>query len=314
MDKSKSLTNGALLTAIYIVLLLIASFVPIISLVAVFLLPIPFIVFSYRFGWKQSITMFIASVILSSLFATIFSIPVTILMGLGGIMLGSAMRKKLSPYETMARGTLGFIVGLLCLFSISQFAFDVNLVEEIDQMTEQSLQMSKSFMEQLGLGGQEDQFELLQQQANMLMDLIPVGVVSLAIILAFISQWFGYKIINRLDKKQLSFPPFRELRMPVSLVWVYFFALILTLIGFDPSSIFYHAVNNALVLAGLLMTVQGFSFIFFYAFQKNKSKALPVICVIVTLLFPFLLLYLVRILGIIDIGFRLRDRITKDNK
>ncbi|ASN03817.1 YybS family protein [Virgibacillus necropolis] len=314
MNRSKILTDGALLTAIYIVLLLITVFVPLIELVAIFLLPVPFIVFAYRYDWKPALIMFAASIVLSSIFATLFSIPATVLMGLGGLMIGSAMHKKLTPYETWARGTLGFIVGLLFIFLTSQLIFNVNWISEIDTMIDESMGMSQSLMEQVGLGGSEEQLEMLEQQANMLKDLIPVGVAFIAILLAFISQWFGYRLINRLDKKKFHFPPFRDLRLPVSLVWIYFFALIFTMFQFDPSSIFYHAINNVLVLAGLLMTLQGFSFIFFYTHHKNKSKAIPIVIVIVTFLLPFLLLYLVRILGIIDIGFRLRDRISKDKK
>ncbi|WP_404450716.1 YybS family protein [Virgibacillus necropolis] len=315
MNRSKILTDGALLTAIYIILLLMSVFVPLIEIIAIFLLPIPFIIFAYRYDWKPSLIMFAASILLSSLFATVFSIPITILMGLGGIMIGGAMHKKLTPYETWARGMFGFIIGLLFTFLISQLVFNVNWVSEINTMIDESVQMSKFLMEQVGLSGQSgEQLEIMKQQANMLKDLIPVGVASVAILLAFVSQWIGYKVINRLEKKKFAFPPFRDLRFPVSLVWIYFFAVILTMFEYDPSSAFYHAINNVLVLAGLLMTLQGFSFIFFYAHQKNKSKAFPIICVIVTLLFSFILLYLVRILGIIDIGFRLRDRISKDNK
>lgn len=315
MNRSKVLTDGALLTAIYIVLLLISVFVPLIELVSTFILPIPFIIFAYKYDWKPSLIMLTASILLSSLLATIFTIPITVLMGIGGLMIGSAMHKKLTPYETLARGTFGFIVGLLFIFLISQLVFNVNWVNEIDTIINESMQTSKDLMEQFGIAGEsEDQLNMMEQQVNMLNDLIPVGVAFIAIILAFISQWIGYKIINRLEKKKFSFPPFRNLRFPVSLIWIYFFALIFTLFGFDPTSAFNHAINNVLVLTGLLMTIQGFSFIFFYAHQKNKSKAFPIICVVVTLLLPTLLLYLVRILGIIDIGFRLRDRISKDNK
>lgn len=314
MSRSKVLTDGALLTAIYIVLLLISVFIPAIGLVATFLLPVPFVVFASKYDWKPALIMFVASILFSSLFATVFSIPSTVLMGLGGLMLGSAIHKKLTPYETWARGTLGFIVGLLFIFLTSQLVFNVSWVDEIDSMIDESMQMSKSLMEQFGLEGQEDQLAIMEQQVSMLKDLIPVGVAFIAILLAFISQWISYKVINRLEKKNFSFPPFRDLRLPVSLVWIYFFSLIFMLFDLDPSGLFYQAVNNVLVLAGLLMTIQGFSFIFFYAHQKKKSKAIPIVIVIVTLLLPTILLYLVRILGIIDIGFRLRDRISNDKK
>lgn len=315
MNQSKILTYGALLTAIYIVLLLVTVFVPLIELITMFLLPIPFIIFAYKYDWKPSMIMLAAAIILSVIFATLFSIPVTVLMGLGGILIGSAMHKKLSAYETWARGTFGFIIGILFGFLTSQLLFGVNSIEQIDMMIDDSLKTTTALMNQLGMGTQsEDQMAVVKEQLGMLKVLIPVGVVMIGIMLAFVSQWAGYKVINRIEKKKFAFPPFRNLRFPVSIVWIYFFALIISLFNLEASSALYHAINNVLVLTGLLMTLQGFSFIFFYAHLKNKSKALPIICVVVTLLLPFLLLYLVRILGIIDIGFRLRDRISKSKK
>ncbi|MFD1040296.1 YybS family protein [Virgibacillus byunsanensis] len=315
MNASKKLTDGALLTAIYIVLLLIALFVPLIELVATFLLPIPFIIFAFRYDWKSSLLMFVATLFLSAIFGTIFSLPITILMGLGGIMLGGAMHSGLSAYEVWARGTIGFVGGLLLIFVFSQLLFQVNWIEEINLMLSQSMQTSQDLMNQLGLGNQtEEQLELIEEQMMSITELIPVGIAFIAIIMAFISQWFSYKIINRLENKNLHFPPFRTLKLPVSLIWIYFFALIFTFFELDPSSTLYLGVNNILMLVGMLLTIQGFSFIFFYAHHKNMSKLLPVGSIILTILFPFLLLYLVRLIGIIDMGFGMRERITQGKK
>src|SRR5699024_4859843 len=160
----------------------------------------------------------------------------------------------------------------------------------------------------------EDQLGQLQEQMAYAMDLIPVGMAFIAILFAFLTQWVSYKVMNRLENKQLRFPPFRSLRFPAAVIWVYFFALLFTFVELDPNSVFYLAVVNIFTLAGLLMTIQGLSFIFFYADYKKWPKAIPILSVVLTLILPFILLYLVRILGIIDIGFGLRDRIAQSKK
>ncbi len=78
----------------------------------------------------------------------------------------------------------------------------------------------------------------------------------------------------------------------------------------DLSGIGAQAVNNVLMLTGIFMALQGLSFIFYYAYVKNITKALPVMSVLLTIFVPFIFLHLVRLLGIIDIGFALRDRIS----
>jgi uncharacterized protein YybS (DUF2232 family) len=189
----------------------------------------------------------------------------------------------------------------------------VNIVENINEVIDQSTQMSKDLLEQFGIADQAGQLHLVEQQIDMMKNLIPVGVAIIAIVLAFVSQWIGYKVINRLERKDYRFPPFRNLKLPVSLVWIYFFALIFTFFELDPNGTLYLAVNNVLMLTGFLMVIQGFSLIFFYAHHKSWSKALPIISVILALFLP-ILLYLVRILGIIDIGFRLREKMSQNKK
>ncbi|PAV28469.1 hypothetical protein CIL05_16160 [Virgibacillus profundi] len=311
MNQSRKLTDGALLTAIFMMLLIVSIYIP----VFVIVLPLPFIIFASRHNWKPSLLMFAVVLVLTAIFTNVLSISLPILMGVGGIMIGSAMFQKSSAYETWARGTLGFIAGLLFVFVFSQIMFDINWVDEFEQTVTESMEMSSSILEEIGVGEQTDELkEAWQGQIAVFKDLFPAGLVMIALVMAFISQWIGYKVVNRLEKKKYRFPPFRTLRFPTSIVWVYFFALVFSFFDIDQSSIFYTGINNLLVLTGLLMTIQGFSFIFFYAHHKKMSKVFPIIIVIVTLIFPMLLLYLVRILGIIDIGFGIRDRMTKKEK
>ncbi|MFD1362664.1 YybS family protein [Lentibacillus salinarum] len=313
MNQSKQLTDGVLLTAIFMALMLIAAFIPIISLVAAFLLPVPFIFYASRYDWKPAMVMLIAASVLSVLLTSIISLPLPLLMGLGGIMAGSAIYRNFSAYETLARGTIGFVIGMVFIFAFGHLAFQVNLVTEINQSMQESLTMSQDMMAQFGLAElSEEQVNMVTEQLAMLTDLLPVWVAVAALVLAWISQWVSYKLINRLERKQLCFPPFRSLRLPVSLIWIYFFALILSFFNQEQTGMLYTAVHNVLMLTGIFMTLQGFSFIFYYAHTKRMSKALPITSIILTLFLPFILLYLVRLLGIIDIGFSLRDRISND--
>ena len=315
MNQSKQITDGALLIGVFIVLLLIAMFVPAAILVAIFLLPVPFVLYASRYDWKPSLLMFAVAILFTLLFATYLSLPITILVGIAGIMIGSAIHHGLSPYETWGRGAIGFIAGLVLVFLFMQFILQVNLINVLNEMFDESMEMSQDIIGQFGLANQaEDQLALIQEQMSMVMDLIPVGLAFVAIALAFITQWVSYKVMNRLENKQLKFPPFRSLRFPAAIIWVYFVALLFTFVDLDPNGVFYLAVVNIMSLAGLIMTIQGLSFIFFYTNHKKWPKAIPVISVILTLLLPFLFLYFVRILGIIDIGFGLRDRIAQSKK
>ncbi|MBY7145139.1 YybS family protein [Virgibacillus sp. NKC19-3] len=315
MNQSKRLTDGALLTAIFMVLLLVAVFVPVLSIFAMFVLPVPFVIYASRYNWKPTLVMMVVAALLTTLFAVTFTLPIAILMGFGGLMIGSAIYQNVSAYETWARGTFGFIVGLLFVFVYTQVLLDINWIEEFEATLGESMQMSAELLEQFGVEGQqlEEASSLLEEQVGLLTDLFPVGLAIAGVVLAFISQWLSFKVINRIERKQLQFPPFRKLQFPVSVIWIYLVALVFSLMELDPDNILYLGTQNLLVITGLVMSLQGISFIFFYAHHKNISKAVPILSVVLIIIFAPLL-YLVRILGIIDIGFRLRDRMTDNNE
>ncbi|MGM8212847.1 YybS family protein [Virgibacillus sp. W0430] len=308
MNQSKKLTDAALLIAVYILLLTITVFVPFFSFFVLFLLPIPFVIYAYRYSWKPTLIMLIAATILSMFFATVISLPLTVLAGSGGIVIGYSLYRRLTPYEAWARGTVGFIAGLLIVFVATQLLLGINITDEIDVLVEESMKTSSAILEQAGLEQSEEQIALVEAQMSMMKNLLPVGFAVSAIILAFVAQWMSYKVINRLENKRLRFPPFREFELPVALIWIYFSALIISLFELDPSSALFLAIQNVLYLVVLFLTLQGLSFIFFYMHHKKISKAVPIMIVIAALLLPPLL-YFVRIIGIIDIGFGLRKRL-----
>src|SRR5699024_10748354 len=127
----------------------------------------------------------------------------------------------------------------------------VNLVNEIDVMMEESLEISQGILEELGLPElTEKELEPITAQLSMITDLIPVAMAVLSMMIAFISQWLSYKFLNRVEKSQLYFPAFRNLRIPVVIIWVYFISLIIMLTDLDPNSSIYLVINNVLSLVG----------------------------------------------------------------
>ena len=209
---------------------------------------------------------------------------------------------------------LGFIVGILGLYVITQLLFGVNWTESIREMLAESIEISASMFEQFGMGAETKQMmELMELQADYVIQLVPALLLILAAVLAFLSQWIGYKAVNRNNRKNFLFtcPPFRTLQFPVSIIWIYLAVLLFSFFINEQGNFLYQPIQNLLILIGMLLVVQGLSFIFYYAHHKNMSKAIPVLSIVLVFLMPWLFLTFVRILGIIDIGFRLRDYVEK---
>ncbi|MEI3604429.1 YybS family protein [Pseudogracilibacillus sp. SE30717A] len=315
MNQSKKITDGALLTAVYIVLLLIVIFVPFIMTFGIFVLPVPFVIYAARHGWKPTILMLLTTTLLTMVFATVVSLPVTLLAGIGGIFIGTAINKKLGAYEVWARGSVGFIVGMVFVLIIVQYVVNINIYEEMDIMIQDSISMTRSIMDQIGLdANSEKQLKLIEEQMYTFKDLLPSSIAIASIFLAFVSQWISNKVINRIENKKLQFPPFKQFNLPTAVIWIYFFALILSFIDLGTDSGLYLVVLNVFALTTILITIQGLSFVFFYADFKKMHKSIPIIIVVFTLLIPQLFMFLIRIIGIMDLGFSLKARLASNKE
>jgi uncharacterized protein YybS (DUF2232 family) len=152
----------------------------------------------------------------------------------------------------------------------------------------------------------------LEEAFELMPLLMPTVIVFVGLLLAFITQYISAKILTRLRFQVEKWPPFRNIQLPKSLIWYYLLSMVAMLFPLDKDSVTFLAVFNLFHILQILMIFQGLSFIFFYCYQKNLSKGIPIIISVLCFLLPFVLFF-VRIIGIIDLGFNLRNRI-KDVK
>ncbi|HLQ83297.1 MAG TPA: YybS family protein [Pseudogracilibacillus sp.] len=315
MNNSKRVTDGALLMAIYIVLLLMSVFLPLFILIGLFILPIPFIIYAAKYNWKPTLLIIILSLVLSLMFATIVSLPLTILSSLGGLAIGTALYNKENSHQVWAKGTLGFIIGMMLVFIFAQFFLGINWEQELNTMIDESFTMTEEIMVQTGTDNQvNEQLTLIKEQMQNLTLLIPASMTIMSIFLSIVTIFISYKIMNRINKEKYKFIPFKDLNLPTSIFWLYFIAIILSFFNPDTSTTLGVIVINSVVILTTLMIIQGYSFVFFYANEKKWPKAIPIIIVIVSFLIPLIMMLVIRLLGIIDIGFGLKKRIGTQAK
>jgi uncharacterized protein YybS (DUF2232 family) len=115
-------------------------------------------------------------------------------------------------------------------------------------------------------------------------------------------------VLKRLKLSVGTWPPFRQIMLPKQLLWYYLLVLVATFFPLEKGTFAYIAVINLYYLLQLLFMIQGFSFLYHVADRKNIAKGIVVIGTLFCFFFPFLL-YLIAILGIIDLGFELRKRV-----
>ncbi|REJ09845.1 YybS family protein [Halobacillus trueperi] len=311
MNDTKRLTEGALMTGLYLLLLLVIIFLPVMGPLLLMILPVPFVYYSYRYGGKAGGLMFVAATIFTLLFATVFTV-FTLLAGIGGLFLGIALHHKRSSYEALAIGSVGFVIGLLGILLITQLFLGVNLMEELKNGMNQGYGTFERIFSGL-LDGEEVETDLAEigQLIDFIPDIVPSILAMSGVMMAFVTQWTTYKLINRIENQSMGFTDFKNFKLPTSILWYYFVAMILNYVTMDGNNLIYLAAVNVFILTGALIVLQGFSFVFFYAWKKKWSKAIPILVVVFSILLPQIIMYLVRIIGIIDIGFPMRERVEE---
>ncbi|TFB21124.1 DUF2232 domain-containing protein [Filobacillus milosensis] len=308
--KQSILKDGVMFGAIYIVMLFASYFIPLLGIVLTFVLPIPFVIFSYRYGLKASLIMFSFTLIISSVFVAAISVPMALFMGLGGLAIGLGLYNQRRAYETLALGTVGFSVGLALVYVLTQFFFQVNWMEEFRLAIDETLSTYSTMVNQFSEVSEEN-LEAIREQMKMMVYKLPSFIVMFGLFYAWVTQWISHKLINKFEQRSFAFPKFKEFNLPLSIIWYYFLGLVLVLIFPSPDDSLFLVAENLYTLSGLLLSLQGLAFLFWVVHFKKWPRAIPIIVIILLVIQPLLLLYPLRILGIIDLGFQLRDRLMK---
>ncbi|OEF99669.1 hypothetical protein BHF71_07880 [Vulcanibacillus modesticaldus] len=305
--KSRELTEGALFSTIFLLLLLITVLTPL-GTVTLYLLAIPFIIYGYRNGIKMGLIVITASSILSILIGGFYSITLAILAGTVGITMG-ALYKKGNILLVILGGSITTIINLILGIAFSNLIIGTDIIESLQQMLNASLNSVEGMLKQFG---NQQETELIIQAYRALFDniglMLPFFIIAFAIMFVIINHVIAGKIMKRLGIKVPNLPPFREWTFPRSIIFYYLLNSIALKIKslYDIYAIKLIAIN-LYPLLHLILLIQGLSFVFYYAHQKNLGKTIRVIA-IVGILIPFMTQLLI-ILGMIDISFNLRKKL-----
>jgi uncharacterized protein YybS (DUF2232 family) len=307
VKRTNVLTEGAIFVAIYTVFLLITLYVPILSVISIFFLSTPFIIFGIRHGIKQSFVLLLASIVMTFLVGSIVSLPIGLMFSVTGIIMAYFYRQKRQLFALIG-GTISLLINFVLDYALSIVFLGVDLFSDVIQQTKSSVRETLAAFPSMDEEMKKTMMEQMNEQFDLLMNLLPSMFVIVSFMLAAIIHILNIGIIKRLKLNVGTITPFRDWKFPKSIIWYYLIATLLMLINLPKESFLNIALYNIVFVLQTVLLIQGFSFIFYFCHVKKLSKAVPVLIVIGTFILP-ILLYPVRILGIIDLGFNLREKI-----
>jgi uncharacterized protein YybS (DUF2232 family) len=224
-------------------------------------------------------------------------------------VMGYMVRKGKSRFAAYIAGSLVFLLNLVAQYALSVILFKINIIEELMEAFRVSTDQAIKILEQMGQTPDEKIIEQFETMIDMMEVLMPSMFVMASFLIVFLLQLVSFPFLKRFGIKVPSWPPFRELNLPKSILWYYLITMIAALI-MQPEKVTYWfwVISNLTFILQMLMVLQGISLVFYITHIKKYPKAVPIIVIVLIFLLPFVL-YIVRILGIIDLGFDLRKRL-----
>jgi uncharacterized protein YybS (DUF2232 family) len=308
----RKLTEGAILLATFAVLLLLTIYVPFLGMIVNLFLAVPFMLFAAKNDGKSNLVFIVASLLLSFIVGTIMSLPLTLAYGTTGVVIGYLIQKQKNMGVLFITGSLVFLVNLIILYVASIVLFKVDMITEMIEMMRESLNVSADLLK--NFGNPQDSEKVLEQfnnGLNLIKTLIPTLFVVSSFFIVFIMQLISFPIIKRFGVKVEKWKSFKEISLPKSLLYYFLLTLLVSmLMNPEEGTFWYMAIINMTYILQFLIILQGYTFIFYYFDKKGFSKAISITIAIVSFLIP-IFLYIVGILGIIDLGFDLRKGFNK---
>lgn len=310
MKKTNALTEGAIMAAFFTIFMGITLYVPLLSLLSMWLLPLPLVIYTTRNGLRSSLLLWMLVFTLSLLLGSIYGLAMAFIFGSGGLVIGHLYRMQKSAFSILFGGSLAFTTGIILIFIFGVEFLHFNAITYAIKTGNDVFQQIQHATSSLGTRNQKS-LGLVQNQLKLIRYLAPFVFILMGTVYALITQLIAAPTLKRLGLKKYVRPwiPFRDWHFPKSILWYY---LIFLLIGFfqhfTKGSMWYIGYYNLISALEVVILIQGFTFIFFYFHAKEKPKVIPILLTVIAIIFAAVLSPIVELIGLLDLGFDLRKR------
>ena len=301
-NQTKAITQGAMMVALFLVLIALAYYVPIISIVAFFVAPLPLAWYSATYNRSSTIGVAVVAIIASLFIGNIMILPFALILAATGVIIGDCLRQKKSKlYLFLATGTTILLTFAVQYIALVRF-FNIDFIEQSLTLARESYEKSLEYS--ASITGQEIPKEQMLQMFKTLELTMPSSITISVFALAFIMITVMLPILQRLKVEVPKFAPFRDMRLPRAILWYYLIVLSINLfVQPEFGTPLYVVILNLSMVLWVLLTLQGISFIHFTIDTFNYPKFVKVLSTLLAIpLYSFVVL-----IGILDLGFNVRD-------
>lgn len=312
INQTRKLAHGAMMIAIFTVLMAIVFYIPMANIIAAVIAPLPMIWYSANYDRRSSFLVAIIAVIVTFFIGGLLLIPASLIFAASGVAIGDAIYNKKSKVFMFISTSIVLLVTFAIQYVISLRLFEVDFIRDSMELMKTSYIESIKMTEKLtGQATPKEVMDNINNMLNMLEMTLPASITLAMLLVSFILITVNLPILKRLKVDVPKFGEFSELRLPRSVLWYYLIALSINLfVQPEPNSSLAVIMLNISMILWILLTLQGISFIHFAIDAFGYPKFIKVLSTIVAIpLYSFVIL-----IGIIDLGFNARDYIREKSQ
>lgn len=310
MKDTRMLTEGALMLAVFAVLMFLSVYVPVIAFITSLFLILPFLLYSAKYPLKHAFLLLIGAIAVSAIINIMF-VPIAILYGTTGLVMGYCIRSGKSKLISYMASSMVFLGNIVLFYATAVILLEINLMDELIKSFRSSGENYAELMESLGQVPNEQVTQQIEEMIKLMKALAPSLLIGVSFLTVILLMVVNFPILKRVGVNVPQFSPFRTLKFPRSILWYYLITIIISLVAdLEEGTYLYMVVMNATYILQMILFIQGLAFIFYYSYLKNWPKAIPIMATVMTFLWP-IFFSIVKLLGIIDLGFDLRERLAK---
>ena len=305
-NQTKKLAQGAMMAAVFALLIAISYYVPALWVVTTIISPLPIAWYSASYERSQAISMTIVAIAITFFLGGLLILPLAVVYGVAGLVIGDAIRLKKSKLYLFIATSLAILFTFAIIYLISIRLFDVDFIKDSFELWRESFIQAINLSEQVS--GQvvmsKDQIDLT---VNIINAIIPAFITIIVALLALTIISINLPLLKRFKINVPKFSQFKSMRLPKAVLWYYLIVLTITMfINPAVGTPLYVIILNFSLILWVLLTLQGVSFIYFVIDEKELPKFLKVLTAFFSIPFYSIIL----LVGVFDLGFNIRQMIA----
>lgn len=274
ISPATTLVTAAMCSAIAIIFSVIGLYLPVLSIIAFLIVPIPIayvcLRFGMKWGWLVSVTVLLLDSILFDILSVAFASVTFCLLGL---MLGFCYQKKYSAVKTLWLSVIVSAGTLIAQFAIASLFTGADLSIFLGNIPPELNQEIDTILTGVYSGSDLEMVKIqVNETLNLIVKALPFSFFLVAVFQAFAPMWLCRKIFNRLGISNIPyFSPFYSWQFSPFIVYTYI-AVILGKILFQSIGIwrvdYESVILNISLLCMWIMWLQGLSVLWWATYYK----------------------------------------------